>query len=72
MIFISGTFYESKHLPSVIDAAARVLPLRHVIDGVRGSMVRASGLTHHVEGLIVLGAWAAAGIFLAVRYFRWE
>jgi ABC-2 type transport system permease protein len=72
MIFISGTFYESKHLPAVVDAAARVLPLRHVIDGLRGAIVRGSGLTHHVEGLVVLSAWAGAGIFLAVRYFRWE
>ena len=72
LIFISGAFYDSRHLPSVVDAAARVLPLRHVIDGLRGSIVRGSGLTHHVEGLVVLGAWAAAGIFLAVRYFRWE
>jgi ABC-2 type transport system permease protein len=72
MIFISGTFYESKHLPSVIDAAARVLPLRHVIDGLRGAIVRGGGLTHHVEALVVLGAWAVAGIVLAVRYFRWE
>jgi ABC-2 type transport system permease protein len=72
LIFISGTFYESKHLPSVIDSAARVLPLRHVIDGLRGSIVPGSGLTQHVEGLVVLSAWAAAGIFLAVRYFRWE
>jgi ABC-2 type transport system permease protein len=72
MIFISGTFYESRHLPSVIDAAARVLPLRHVIDGLRGALVRGTGLTHNVEGLVVLGAWAAAGIFLAARYFRWE
>jgi ABC-2 type transport system permease protein len=72
MIFISGTFYESKHLPSVVDAAARVLPLRHVIDGLRGAIVKGSGLAHHVEGLVVLAAWAAAGIFLAVRYFRWE
>ncbi|MEA2439561.1 MAG: type transport system permease protein, partial [Thermoleophilaceae bacterium] len=64
MIFISGTFYESKHLPSVVDAAARVLPLRHVIDGLRGAIVKGSGLAHHVEGLVVLAAWAAAGIFL--------
>jgi ABC-2 type transport system permease protein len=72
LIFISGTFYESKHLPSALDAIARVLPLRPVIDGLRGSIVRGSGLTHHVEGLVVLGLWAGAGIFLAVRYFRWE
>jgi ABC-2 type transport system permease protein len=72
MIFISGTFYESRHLPSFIDAAARVLPLRHVIDGLRAAIVKGGGLTHQVEGLVVLLAWSAAGIFLAVRYFRWE
>jgi ABC-2 type transport system permease protein len=72
MIFISGTFYESKHLPSVLDAAARILPLRHVIDGLRGAIVRGSGLTHHVEGVVVLLAWCAGGVFLALRYFRWE
>ncbi|MEA2471085.1 MAG: type transport system permease protein [Thermoleophilaceae bacterium] len=72
MIFISGTFYESKHLPRVLDAVARILPLRHVIDGLRGSILRGSGLTHHVEGLVVLAAWCVGGIFLALRYFRWE
>ena len=72
LIFISGTFYESKHLPSFIDAAARVLPLRHVIDGLRAAVVKGGGLTHQVEGLVVLSVWSAAGIFLAVRYFRWE
>jgi ABC-2 type transport system permease protein len=72
MIFISGTFYESKHLPDVLDGAARVLPLRHVIDGLRGAILPGNGLVHHAEGLIVLSAWAVGGIFLALRYFRWE
>ncbi|MEA2470972.1 MAG: type transport system permease protein, partial [Thermoleophilaceae bacterium] len=62
----------SKHLPAVLDAVARILPLRHVIDGLRGSILRGSGLTHHVEGLVVLAAWCVGGIFLALRYFRWE
>jgi ABC-2 type transport system permease protein len=72
LIFISGVFYESKHLPSALDAIARVLPLRPVIDGLRGSIVPGSGMTHHVEGLVVLALWATGGIFLALRYFRWE
>jgi ABC-2 type transport system permease protein len=71
MIFISGTFYDSKHLPAVIDGAARVLPLRHIIDGLRGS-ITGSGLTHHLQGVLVLAAWCAGGVFLALRYFRWE
>jgi ABC-2 type transport system permease protein len=72
MIFISGAFYDTKHLPAVLDAVARILPLRHVIDGLRGSIVRGSGLTHHMEGMVVLAAWCLGGIFLALRYFRWE
>jgi ABC-2 type transport system permease protein len=72
LIFISGTFYESNNLPSVLDAVARVLPLRHVIDGLRGAILPNSGLTNHGEALIVLLLWCAGGIFLSVRYFRWE
>jgi ABC-2 type transport system permease protein len=72
MIFISGTFYESKHLPAVLDAIARILPLRHVIDGLRGAILPNSGLGSHVEALVVLSAWCVGGIFLALRYFRWE
>ena len=71
MIFISGTFYETKHLPAVLDAVARILPLRHVIDGLRGA-ISGPGVTHHVEALVVLAAWCVGGIFLALRYFRWE
>jgi ABC-2 type transport system permease protein len=71
MIFISGTFYESKHLPGVLDAVARILPLRHVIDGLRGA-ITGPGLGHNVEGLVVLAAWCVGGIVLALRYFRWE
>jgi ABC-2 type transport system permease protein len=72
MIFISGTFYDPKHLPGAIDAIARVLPLRHIIDGLRAALVRGSGLSHHLDGVLVLAAWCAGGIFLALRYFRWE
>jgi len=72
MIFISGTFYESKHLPAVLDAIARILPLRHVIDGLRGAILPNSGLGSHVEAMVVLAAWCVGGVFLALRYFRWE
>ena len=72
MIFISGTFYESRHLPNVLDAVARILPLRHVIDGLRDSIAAGGGLTTQTEGIVVLLAWCAGGIFLALRYFRWE
>ena len=72
LIFISGTFYDPKHLPSVLDGIASALPLKPVIEGIHAALVTGSGPSHHVEALAVLAAWCLGGIFLAVRYFRWE
>jgi ABC-2 type transport system permease protein len=72
MIFISGTFYSTSSLPGVLDAAARALPLKHVIDGLRASIVTGSGIGSHVGALLALVAWSVGGIVLAVRFFRWE
>jgi ABC-2 type transport system permease protein len=64
LIFISGVFYSSDSLPAVLSAVAQALPLKHVIDGLSGD----GGLT----AAAVVGGWAAAGVLLAVRWFRWE
>src|SRR5206468_12106941 len=72
LIFISGTFYDPKHLPSVLDGIASALPLKPVIEGMHAAIVTGSGIQHHTEALIVLVAWCAIGVFLALRYFRWE
>ena len=71
MIFISGTFYSTK-LPGPLDALARALPLKHVIDGLRAAIVSGSGIGHHIGALLALLAWAVGGVTIAVRYFRWE
>lgn len=64
LIFISGVFYSSDSLPAVLSAVAQALPLKHVIDGLAGD----GGIT----AVAVVAAWAAAGVVLAARYFRWE
>jgi ABC-2 type transport system permease protein len=72
MIFISGTFYSTDHLPNAIEAIATALPLKHIIDGLYGALVSGKGLEHHMPAVGALLAWCAIGLFLAVRYFRWE
>jgi ABC-2 type transport system permease protein len=72
MLFISGTFYSTNHLPKAIAAVASVLPLKHIIDGLYGALVSGKGLEHHVPAIRVLIGWCVVGLFLAVRYFRWE
>jgi ABC-2 type transport system permease protein len=71
-IFISGTFYSTASLPKALDAIARVLPLKHVIDGFKGAIVTGHGLLDNLGALAAVGAWGVAGIVLAVRFFRWE
>ena len=72
LIFISGVFYDAKDAPAVIRDAAQALPLKHLIDGLSGAMVKGQGAGHHVVALLVLAAWATAGLTLAVRGFSWE
>jgi ABC-2 type transport system permease protein len=71
-IFISGVFYDTKHLPAVLDGVARALPLKHVIDGLQGAIVTGRGITGHWGAVLALGLWAVFGIYAAVRWFRWE
>jgi ABC-2 type transport system permease protein len=72
LIFISGTFYSTNSLPSVVHGIASALPLKHSIDGLRDAIVVGHGLTHELGALGALAAWAVVGVILAVRYFRWE
>jgi ABC-2 type transport system permease protein len=72
LIFISGTFYSTESLPAVLDGIASALPLKHAIDGLRDAMVAGDGLTDNLDALAVLCAWAGAGTFAAVRWFRWD
>jgi ABC-2 type transport system permease protein len=72
LIFISGVFYSADSLPTVLEAVAQALPLKHVIDGLKGAIVTGDGLADNLTALAVVAGWAAAGLLAAVRYFRWE
>jgi ABC-2 type transport system permease protein len=70
VIFISGVFYSSDSLPKGLDWIAQALPLKHVIDGLSEAIV--GGNVDVASAAAVVGAWALAGLVLAVRFFRWE
>ena len=71
-IFISGVFYSTDSLPPALDAIAQALPLKHVIDGLAAAMISGAPLTDNLLAIAVIVGWAAVGVTLAVRYFRWE
>ena len=71
-IFISGVFYDDRHLPSILKGIAEALPLKHVIDGLHGAIVTGQGITHHWGAVLALAIWCVFGIYAAIRWFRWE
>ena len=70
VIFISGVFYSADDLPDALKAVAEALPLKHLIDGLSEAIV--GGGSDVGTAALVVAAWAAAALFLAVRFFRWE
>jgi len=69
LIFISGVFYSADSLPPALEALAQALPLKHLIDGLGMAIVGNVG--DAAGAAAVVGGWTAAGLFFAVRYFRW-
>jgi ABC-2 type transport system permease protein len=71
-ILIAGVFYDDEDAPRVIRDIAEVLPLKHLVDGLSGAMLRGEGIAAHGTAFLVLAAWTAVGASLAVRGFSWE
>jgi ABC-2 type transport system permease protein len=72
VIFVSGVFFDSATAPSFLKGIAEALPLKHLIDGLSGAMVKGTGLGSHLAALGVLAVWGLVGGVLAVRGFSWE
>lgn len=71
--FISGAFIPISVLPGWLATVGKVFPLAHLAAGLqRGLAQGATGTGLTAADLEILAAWAAAGLLLAVRGFRWE
>jgi ABC-2 type transport system permease protein len=72
IVFISGTFYPI-NAGSAIAKIANVFPVRHVILAVFAGFDPArTGSAFEWKHLAVIGVWGVAGLYVAVRRFRWE
>jgi len=72
MIMISGVFYDADRAPAILKDVAQGLPLKHLIDGLSGAMVRGEGVGAHGVALLVIGVWGFVAGVLAVRGFSWD
>ena len=70
MFGIGGMVVPLTKFPAGAQPVLKLLPAGALSDGLRSVLQFGSGLP--VRDLLVLAVWAAAGITLAVRVFRWE
>jgi ABC-2 type transport system permease protein len=70
MLGLGGVVFPLTKFPAAAQQPLKLLPVGALCDGLRGVLQHGSGLP--VKDLLVLIAWAVAGIGLAARTFRWE
>jgi len=72
MAFLSGSFGERQRYPAALRAIGDVLPLKYLLDGVRAIYLNGREIWDEPTAVAVLAAWAAVGVVVAMRKFRWE
>ena len=71
--FISGVFIPISALPGWLSTIGKIFPLAHLASGIQRGLVHgATGTGITATDLGILLGWAAVGLALGVRGFRWE
>ncbi len=72
VVFLSFYVFDSTSAPGFLRTIADALPLTPLIEGLYAAMVTGSGLSDHLDALVVIALWGAFGLYFAVRGFSWE
>jgi imidazolonepropionase-like amidohydrolase/ABC-type multidrug transport system permease subunit len=72
MLFLSGTTIPSSILPAWAQTVAEFMPATYLVSGFQGIFFRNESLLDHRKAVGALLLTTAAGLFLAVKLFRWE
>jgi ABC-2 type transport system permease protein len=73
LYFLSGVFIPEDELPNGVLNFADVFPVRHFFEAFFTVWdPNTSGSGFELGHLAILAAWGAAGLVLALRFFRWE
>jgi ABC-2 type transport system permease protein len=71
MAFLSGSFGPTRDFPPVVQTIADVLPLTYFLDIVNGVYLDGDSLFADPKALVIVLAWGAAGVLVALRRFSW-
>ena len=72
MMLLSGVWFSLEGAGPVLQAAAKIFPLTHILDAARAIMLDGAGLGDVFPQILIL--LGMCGIFLGIgaRYFRWN
>lgn len=72
MAFLSGSFFPLDGAPGYVTAISKVLPLKHLNDGMLDTMVRGEGPSSALVPMAILLGFAVVVTAIASRLFRWD
>ena len=73
LYFISGVFVAVSILPHWLADVGEIFPVRHLANALLIAYnPHTSGLGFAVLDLLIVAAWGAAGLFVALRTFSWQ
>ena len=70
MMFLSGTFFPTDNMPSIVASVVRFLPLTPMLEAMRGVALDARPIWDFPQELAILGAWIVISAVVATRVFR--
>jgi len=72
MAFLTGSFGPTRHYPKVLRAIGDVLPLKYLLDLIKGTYLHGQQFWDKPLAIGVLAGWGILGMVVALRTFRWE
>jgi ABC-type polysaccharide/polyol phosphate export permease len=72
MTFLSGVWFSLEGVHPVLQDAAQLAPLTHIIDAARAIMLDGAGLMDISGHLLALTAMSAITLVVGTWLFRWE
>jgi ABC-2 type transport system permease protein len=71
LYFLSGVFVPEDELPSGVIGFANHFPIRPFFQAVFDAYLPGNGPALAWSHLLIVSIWGAAGLILAIRFFRW-
>ena len=72
MMVVCGVFFSIDGAPRVLQLAAQLLPLTHLINGARAVMLDGAGLVQIAPNLVALAAMSVVYLVLGAALFKWR